>query len=171
MNYGIPETIILDNGKRKSMISAELKELFNKYKIPHVHYTPRYCPQVNPVERYNKTIITAIASFVDDDHRTWDLHLNHIQFAINSSVNETTKFTPSYLVFGRELVTCGSIYSDIDSTDDLIFAPRDIYAENLGYLIPVFSQVQSRLYKSHQINAKLYDKHRQYKEFNISDIV
>lgn len=169
MNYGIPETIILDNGPQ--MISAELKELFDKYKIPHVHYTPRYCPQVNPVERYNKTLITAIASFVDDDHRTWDLHLNHIQFAINSSVNETTKFTPSFLVFGRELVTCGSIYSDTDSTDDLIYAPRDIYAENLGYLIPVFSQVQSRLYKAHQINAKLYDKHRQYKEFNIGDIV
>lgn len=72
MTYGIPETIILDNGPQ--MISSELIDLFNLYNIPKIHYTPRYCPQVNTVERYNKTIITAIAPFVDNDHRTWDLN-------------------------------------------------------------------------------------------------
>ncbi|KAI5630759.1 integrase core domain-containing protein [Phthorimaea operculella] len=169
MNYGIPETVILDNGPQ--MTSPELTDMFHSYKIPHIHFIPLHCPQVNTVERYNRTIITAVASFVNDDHRTWDKHLHKIQFAINSSVNESTKFTPAFLVFGRELVPCGSTYSQKDTTDDLIFAPRDIYAENLGQLIPIFDKVQSRLHSIHQNNASHYNKHRQNLEFEPGDIV
>ncbi|KAI5633578.1 integrase core domain-containing protein [Phthorimaea operculella] len=169
MNYGIPETVILDNGPQ--MTSSELTDMFHSYKIPHIHFIPLHCPQVNTVERYNRTIITAVASFVNDDHRTWDKHLHKIQFAINSSVNESTKFTPAFLVFGRELVPCGSTYSQKDTTDDLIFAPRDIYAENLGQLIPIFDKVQSRLHSIHQNNASHYNKHRQNLEFEPGDIV
>lgn len=169
MHYGVPETIILDNGPQ--MISNELQELFTLYNIPKVHYTPRYCPQVNTVERYNKTIITAVASFIDKDHRTWDLHLNQIQFAINTAVNEVTTYTPAFLVFGRELVPSGSIYNSSDISDDLIFAPRDQYAENLGHLSTLFSEVQTRLYKAHASCADHYNKRHQHLEFNIGDIV
>ncbi|KAI5639559.1 reverse transcriptase (RNA-dependent DNA polymerase) domain-containing protein [Phthorimaea operculella] len=163
------ETVILDNGPQ--MTSPELTNMFHSYKIPHIHFIPLHCPQVNTVERYNRTIITAVASFVNDDHRTWDKHLHKIQFAINSSVNESTKFTPAFLVFGRELVPCGSTYFQKDTTDDLIFAPRDIYAENLGQLIPIFDKVQSRLHSIHQNNASHYNKHRQNLEFEPGDIV
>lgn len=169
MNYGIPETVILDNGPQ--MISSQLTDMFHRYHIPHIHYVPRHCPQVNTVERYNKTIITAIASFIDNDHRTWDRHIHKIQFAINSSVNESTNFTPAFLVFGRELVPCGSVYTSKDTTEDLIFAPRDIYAENLGFLIPILSEVQSRLYYAHLSQSKYYNKHRQHFEFSLGDIV
>lgn len=169
MNYGIPETVILDNGPQ--MISTELTDMLHSHNIPHIHFIPRHCPQVNTVERYNRTIITAVASFVDDDHRTWDNHLHKIQFAINSSVNEATNFSPAFLVFGRELVPCGSVYLNKDTTEDLIFSPRDVYAENLGQLIPIFNKVQSRLYSLHQAHANYYNQHRQNFEFNTGDIV
>lgn len=169
MNYGIPETIILDNGPQ--MVSPELTNMFHYYNVPHIHFIPRHCPQVNTVERYNKTIITAVASFVDEDHRTWDRHLHKIQFAINSSVNESTNFSPAFLVFGREMVPCGSIHTQLDNVEDLIFSPRDIYAENIGNLIPIFSQVQSRLYSIHNNQAKYYNKKRKNVEFDQGDIV
>lgn len=41
---------------------------------------------------------------VGEDHRTWDDHLSKVQFAMNSAVNVTTGFSPTFLVFGRELV-------------------------------------------------------------------
>ena len=168
--HGIPSTVLMDNGKQ--FVSHTLKQLFTKYKIPNVQYTPKYTPQVNTVERYNKTIMTAISSFVEnDDHRSWDANVPKIQFAINSSTNEVTGFTPSFLVYGRELVTCGSHYLDTDSSSDLIFSPRDEYAENLGVLRKVFDQIQSSLIKAHTRNCGNYNLRRKQVDFNVGDYV
>ncbi|CAK1577938.1 unnamed protein product [Parnassius mnemosyne] len=59
---------------------------------------------VNPTEKFNSTIITALASLVGDDHRSWDNHLTKIQYAMNSATNVATGFTPNFLVFGRETI-------------------------------------------------------------------
>ncbi|KOB67148.1 Retrotransposable element, partial [Operophtera brumata] len=127
--HGIPSTLLMDNGRQ--FTSNTMRHLFSTYKIPNIYYTPLYTPQVNMVERYNKTIITAVSTFIEADHRTWDTNIPKIQFALNSAVNEVTGYTPSFLVFGRELVSCGSHYLDTDLESNIIFTPRDNYAENL----------------------------------------
>lgn len=160
--HGIPSTVIMDNGKQ--FTSNLLKNLLHRYKIPDINYTPKYTPQVNTVERYNKTIIVAVASFVENDHRSWDCNLFKIQFAINSSVNEVTGFTPAFLVYGRELVSCGSHYLDTDLTDEVVFSPRDEYAENLGVLHNIFDKVQSALLKAHSKNCTSYNLRRREME-------
>lgn len=167
--HGVPQTIILDNGCQ--FASREMDTLFKKYNVPSVHFTPKYTPQINTVERYNKTIVTSLATFVGDDHRTWDVNLPKIQFAINNSVNEVTGYTPAFLVYGRELVTCGSHYVDNDNPNEIVFLPRDIYAENIGHLSNVFDNVQLSLWRSHQRNAARYDTRRKDVEFQIGDIV
>lgn len=171
--HGVPKTIITDNGTQ--FISNELQELFARYRIPQIHFTPKYCAQVNNVERYNRTLLTAISSFVEDDHRNWDLNIPKIQFAMNTSVNEATGFTPAFLVHGRELVPCGSFYHAADSGDvdydDLIFAPRDKYAENLGHLSPILDKVQAAIWDAHVKNCKYYNLRRKQAEFNEGDIV
>lgn len=167
--HGIPQTILLDNGPQ--FIGKVTEALFKKYSIPNVYFTPKYTPQVNLVERHNRTIITCISTFVDDDHRSWDIFIPKIQFAINNSVNEATNFTPSFLVFGRELATCGSHFTDADLGDEILFFPRDIYAENLGVLSKVFDQVQARLWHAHVKNTAHYNLRRKQAEFNVGDIV
>lgn len=167
--HGVPQTLLMDNGSQ--FISRELNSLLAKYKVPNIHFTPKYTPQVNTVERYNKTIVTAIASFVNDDHRAWDINLPKIQFAINNSVNEVTGYTPSFLIHGRELVTCGSHYTESDIPNELIFLPRDIYAENLGHLAGIFDNVQAALWHSHQKSTQRYNLRRKHAEFSAGDIV
>lgn len=167
--HGIPQTVILDNGSQ--FISKELDSLFRRYKIPNINFTPKYTPQINTVERYNKTIVTSISTFVNDDHRTWDINLPKIQFAINNSVNEITGFTPAFLVHGRELVTCGSHYIENDDPNETVFQPRDIYAANLGHLSVIFDNVQNSLWRSHLKNTQRYDLRRKHAEFNVGDTV
>lgn len=167
--HGVPQTILMDNGQQ--FLSHETTKLFQKYKIPNVYYTPKYTPQVNTVERYNKTIITCLSMFVEDDHRSWDTFIPSIQFAINNSVNESTGYTPSFLVFGRELVTCGSHYTDTDTDKEIVFLPRDAYAENLGTLSQIFDKVQKTLYQAHVKNANQYNLRRKFYEFNVGDTV
>lgn len=168
--HGIPSTVLMDNGRQ--FTSNILKLLFAKYKVPNVLFTPKYAPQINSVERYNKTIMTAISSFVEnDDHRSWDTNVPKIQFAINSSINEVTGFTPSFLVYGRELVNCGSHYLDKDVIKDLIFSPREEYAENLGVLRKIFDQIQCSLLKAHSRNCGSYNLRRKHADFNVGDFV
>ena len=167
--HGIPQTIILDNGVQ--FASKELNSLFERYNVPNIHFTPKYTPQINTVERYNRTIMTAVSAFVETDHRTWDVNLPKIQFAINNSVNESTGFTPAFLVHGRELVSCGTHYIENDAPNELLFLPRDRYAENLGFLATAFNTVQANLWKCHVKNSIQYDKRRRSAEFNVGDIV
>lgn len=167
--HGIPQTIIMDNGSQ--FISKQLDTLLGKYKVPNIHFTPKYTPQVNTVERYNKTIITAVSTLINNDHRAWDTVLPKIQFAINNSVNEVTGYTPSFLVHGRELVCCGSHYVDNDVPNEITFLPRDVYAENLGHLGELFNKVQAALWHSHQKTTQRYNLRRKDAEFSIGDIV
>lgn len=137
----------------------------------NVFYTPLYTPQVNSVERYNKTIMTAVSTFIENDHRSWDTNIPKIQFALNSAVNEVTGYTPSFLVFGRELVSCGSHYVDEDLADQIIFVPRDEYAENLGHLRKTFDNVQAALIKAHSRNCHTYNLRRKDVDFNVGDTI
>ncbi|XP_049885356.1 uncharacterized protein K02A2.6-like [Pectinophora gossypiella] len=167
--HGVPSTVLMDNGKQ--FVSNTLKQLFTNYKIPNVQYCPKYTAQVNSVERYNKTIMVAVSSFIENDHRHWDLNIAKIQFALNSSVNEVTRFTPAFLIYGRELVTCGSHYLDTVVAEDLIFSPRDEYAENIGALRKIFEKVQASLIKAHSRNSGYYNLRRKNVEFNVGDTV
>ena len=167
--HGVPQTIIMDNGSQFQ--SRQFRGLLNKYNIPFASFSPNYCPQVNPTERYNKTIITALASLVNDDHRCWDIFLPTVQSAMNNSVNSVTGFSPSFLVFGREVIPCGSLYSPTNNVDELVFLPRDVYAENIGPLSAIFDKVQTALFAAHTSNAARYNTRRTFKEFNVGDTI
>lgn len=167
--HGVPQTIFLDNGSQ--FISRMTADLFKSYNVPNIFFTPRYTPQVNTVERYNRTIITCLSTFVNEDHRTWDLFIPKVQFAINNSVNEATGFTPSFLVYGRELVTCGTHYVDSDLGGEVLFLPRDIYAGNLGCMSEIFDRVQAKLWQAHEKNTAHYNLRRKHAEFNVGDVV
>lgn len=167
--HGIPQTVIMDNGSQ--FVSGTTDSFFKKYNVPNVFFIPKYTPQINTVERYNKTIITCVSTFVENDHRSWDTFIPKVQFAINSSVNEATGYTPSFLVYGRELVTCGTHYVDSELGNEIIFLPRDVYAENLGCLVTIFNEVQKQLWHAHSQNTSRYNLRRKPAEFYVGDTV
>lgn len=168
--HGIPETVIADNGVQ--FTGSEFRALLNKYHVPRVHFGPRYTPQVNLVERYNKTIMTAVASYVKDDHRAWDVNIYRVQFAVNSSINESTGFSPFFLVHGREPVVDGTFYRKFSDSEYETDMPRDEYAGDLGTLKNVFEKVRFNLLKAHEHNKKHYDlRRRPAPLFNVGQIV
>lgn len=156
--HGIPETVITDNGVQ--FTGSEFRNLMKAYKIPRIHYGPRYTPQINMVERYNKTVMTMISSYVKDDHRSWDQNIFKVQLALNSAVNETTGFTPFFLVHGREPIINGDFYKDTSDADYIVAMPREEYAGEFGALEQIFAKVRSNLEKAHAANAKTYNLRR-----------
>lgn len=170
--HGVPQKIICDNGPQ--FISQEVKSLFSKYNVPQVHYTPVYCPQVNTVERANRTVMTAISSLVGADHRNWDANIPKVQFAINTSVSDTTSYSPFLMVHGREAVLDGDVYgpySHEESGDVLQVASTDQYVQGLAPLKDIFEKVRSKLKRAHERNAKYYNNKRRHADFAVGDYV
>ena len=98
--YGCPFEIHSDNAK--TFISKTLREVYRKFRIkPSV--TPVYSPKSSYVERSHRELKRMIATFLDENHREWDLHIRQFCLAQNASHSDGIGCTPSSLFLGREI--------------------------------------------------------------------
>ncbi|XP_011685206.1 PREDICTED: uncharacterized protein LOC105448382 [Wasmannia auropunctata] len=75
--------------------------------------TPVYHPEANPVEQKNRDMKTQLSILVGDTHTEWANKLPSIRYTMNSSTSLTTRNTPAYLTFARELRNPGDIQRDL----------------------------------------------------------
>lgn len=54
-------------------------------------------------ERVNRNLKCMMASFVEDNHKSWDHYLPEFRFALNTAIQETIGMTPAELHLGRRL--------------------------------------------------------------------
>ena len=103
LKHGAPRTIISDRGK--AFQSKLIKQIVQLWGTIH-NSTSSYHPQTNGLtERLNKTLADMLSMYVDVDQRNWDAILPFITFAYNTSKQESTKFSPFFLIHGREATT------------------------------------------------------------------
>ena len=91
-----------------------------KFGIRHTE-TPKYNPQANPTERYNRTIKQIIEVYFENDHAIWFDNVDDLQFAINISKNASTQYTSAFLNLGRELQPFPSLRKSTETDDDIEF--------------------------------------------------
>jgi hypothetical protein len=82
--------------------SSIMREICRLLQIDKLHAS-RYKPSTNPVDRLNRTINSLIGKVVNERQTDRDLWLPHVMAAIRASRQETTAFTPNYLMMGREV--------------------------------------------------------------------
>ena len=99
--FGIPEIFCMDNGSNFN--SRLMRDLYKQLGISHVHTTP-YNPAGNgQCERYNKTIVDGLRMLVDQYPHNWSSMLPFVLFSMRNSINLTTKETPSFVVYGKDV--------------------------------------------------------------------
>ncbi|KAI9558361.1 pol polyprotein [Daphnia sinensis] len=65
--------------------------------------TSSYHPQANgAVERMNHTLAAMLSMYVSTDQRDWDETLQYVCFAYNTARQESTGYSPFFLLYGRE---------------------------------------------------------------------
>ncbi|GFS54814.1 retrovirus-related Pol polyprotein from transposon 297 [Trichonephila inaurata madagascariensis] len=103
LKHGAPRTILTDRGKVfESKLVTELGQLCSSKHIK----TTGYHPQMNGLtERFNKTLADMLSMYVDVEQTNWDEILPFVTFAYNTAKQETTGYTPFYLLHGREAET------------------------------------------------------------------
>lgn len=97
--FGPPQRLISDRGT--AFTSKPFEDFCEENSIQHIK-TATATPRANgQVERYNKTITTAITTTYNrEDGRDWDVELKNIQYAINSMTNKSTGKSAHDLLFG-----------------------------------------------------------------------
>ena len=100
MTFGIPDSILSDGG---TQYRSKLLELVYEYLDINGLKTTPFHPQCNgQSERTVQTTKAMIRAHADANQSNWDLILNKIAFAYNTSVHQTTRTTPFELQFGRK---------------------------------------------------------------------
>lgn len=163
--YGSPRALISDNGPE--FIGKETRNLCASYGIK-MFFNARRHAQANPTERYNRTIITMIRSYVGDYHHKWDECLPKLGFALRTAKSEVTGYTPASLVFGREITRMENIDGNCNSGIGQDVSP---YRSHNSKLKKIYEDVEKRLALAHIRSARQYNLRRRNMEFYEGDHV
>ncbi|UYV78709.1 K02A2.6-like [Cordylochernes scorpioides] len=169
LRHGAPKILISDRGS--SFLSKLLTQVLKICNTIHKK-TTSYHPQTNgQTERMNRTLTDMISMYIDEKHQNWDEILPFVTFAYNSSVQETTGYSPYFLIHGREPLTF------LDSTFDWPEVPPkpgdfDDYISNLLTIVEESKKISMARTISRQDKSKqVYDKHRREVNFSPDDLV
>jgi len=96
--YGAPKAILTDQGT--NFLSSLIRNLAKKFNIKQ-YKTTAYHPQSNgSLERSHHVLIEYLKTQIIRETE-WDEHIPLAMFSYNTSVHESTKYSPFQLVFGR----------------------------------------------------------------------
>lgn len=149
LKYGAPSIILTDRGK--SFQTDLIKQVYAEFGVNHVTSTA-YHPQTNGlVERFNKTLSTMLSMYVRRDHRDWDKYLAHAVFAYNTTVQDSTGYSPFYLMHGYEAKM------PLDATDP---NPEQSLSDHFERLQEARERAVEATLKTQQVQKQQYDRGR-----------
>ncbi|UYV71403.1 hypothetical protein LAZ67_8003004, partial [Cordylochernes scorpioides] len=164
LKHGAPRELITDRGR--NFTSSMISDLNNQCRITH-RKTTAYHPQTNGLtERLNKTIADMLSMYVDVNHKDWDRILPFVTFAYNTAKQESTGFTPFFLVHGREAETpLDVLFPKLLPEDDDFIQTLGARAEEARKLARIHSM------RSQGSNKHRYDAHHRNIIFQPGDLV
>ena len=163
--YGAPLEIVSDNGSEN--VNRVVRETLHVLNINHVT-TSYYHPSSNSkIERFHRTLHDVLSKKLKDNLNTWDLYLNQTLAAIRFNVSESSKFSPFYLLYNRDVVL------PIDN----ILKPRRKYTGEDMHQIAIEQQhksfvlVHNHLKRAKKRQAKYADRSATEVNFEVGDPV
>ena len=166
--WGCPKVFLADNGTEffNKAVTERLKALGI-----HQSNTPAYHPQANPTERSNETLKTIIKTFIENDHRNWDIHLSEFAFAMNIAEHASSKYTPAFLNFGRNPLPAHFLRKSLPSP----FKPKEFtsvdWANRMKRLSGIRDLVFTNLDLAFLKQEKYYNKHHRSVSFDVGEKV
>lgn len=98
--HGMPRKVQSDQGKE--FVNSLSDHLFQLTGVQHIVSTA-YHPQTNGLdERFNQTLQRSLLKLIEEHEDKWEDFLDSILFAYRSSKQASTKYSPFYIMYGRE---------------------------------------------------------------------
>lgn len=169
--FGAPQYLLTDNGVQ--FRSKDFQKLADSYKIK-ILFNAYYHAQANPVERINRVLKTMLASYVKDNHKTWDQYLSKVACAVRTAVHEVTGMTPYFANFGREITLEGDQYPNnihAPEVENITYADRTELISRAPALLHVYDDIVKRLKTAYEKSKIQYDLRRRPATFEVGDTV
>lgn len=164
LRNGFPYAIRSDNAKT-------FANNFWKYALAQMgikqKFQAPFRPQGNISERFIKNIKTRIKAFAHE-HKHWDLYLEVLEFALRTTVNESTQYTPTLLHQGREL---RNPLVALETTPMPAVTPTQHAVNLIKNLAKAYDLADINIKHSKEKMAKHYDKNRRHNSFEVGQAV
>lgn len=96
----MPQIVQCDQGRE--FVNSLNSKLFSTIGVKQV-VSLAYHPQTNGLtERFNQTLQRALLKMVQDNQHRWEEYLDSVLFAYRTSKQASTKYSPFFLLYGRE---------------------------------------------------------------------
>lgn len=169
---GIPREILSDRGSQfKSDLMGEIHRLLS---VKALYTSPYHASCNGAVERLNGVLKSMIKKLCVDHPRDWDRYIPAALFAYREIPNDSLKFSPFELLYGRqvrgplsilhELWTNNSIDSEVKTTYQYVLDLRS-RLEETAKLAAEQAEISSRNYKTY------YDLKAKPRKLDIGDDV
>ena len=168
--HGCPMQILTDRGQ--NFESELFQEICKHMSIDKIR-TTAYKPSTNGnIERFHATLNGLLAKWVSENQRDWDEKLPAIAFAYRTSVQETTGFTPFYLIFGREArIPADLVYGTQVPSDSSFHSIVDFVASQQQTLRNAFEFTRNHLRTAATRRKDQYDLRTRPHKYSINDWV
>ncbi|OXA43156.1 Transposon Tf2-6 polyprotein [Folsomia candida] len=174
-HFGMPKTLVSDNGT--SFTANIISYLCKQWQV-QLKFTSPYHPQSNLTERENRTIKTMIRAYLDGQpHKNWPKYLPFFRFAINSSVQDSTGFSPAKILLNKELSVPFDISTQFSEAELTLLKSsienpqRDIIFDRAQEYSKLLSLVTDNLNRAKAKQKHDYDQRRRHDEFRVGDSV
>ena len=112
--HGCPTIRISDKGRE--FVNAFDTEFHKLTGVDH-HVSLAYHPQTNGQdERFNQTLQRNLRKMVNEDQNDWDKYIDSVLFAYRTSRQDSSKYTPFFLMYGRQATLPIDILTDQQKT-------------------------------------------------------
>lgn len=163
--YGAPKAILTDQGT--NFLSSLIKNLTKKFNIKHFK-TTAYHPQSNgSLERSHHVLTEYLKNFITSNNQ-WDEHIALAMFSYNTSVHESTQYSPFQLIFGR-LARTPSSHPPIEEENNETY--QQYLTDLFDNLHNAQENARKHLIQSKERSKRYYDKRIHPYQFDPGDNV
>lgn len=163
--FSVPEMILTDNGTE--FTSHVFNDLCHELNITHVTTSP-YHPRANSkVERFHRVLHDMLSKKTSRHLEMWDQYIPGVLQAYRIGINESTSFSPYFLMYTRDPVL----------PLDNILRPRRKYLGDDYHKVALerqheaFMRVRRNLRKAKTRQKKYHDRNAKEIEYEIGDPV
>jgi len=166
--HGVPAKLLSDRGA--NFLSEILQEVYELLGIKKIN-TSAYHPQSDGlVERFNRTLTDMLAKTVDQSGRDWDKRIPYVLYAYRTSVQESTRESPFYLLYGRDARL---------PTEAALTQPRTCYQVDMDdfktdlvcNLSEAWELARQNISQSQKKQKQHYDKRARLRDYHVGDRV
>ena len=166
--HGAPQELFSDRGANfLSEIVLEVCKLLNIKKVN----TSGYHPQTDGlVERFNCTLSHMIAKCAQKNGSNWDKHLPFLLFAYRATIQESTRESPFYLLYGRDpRLPTDSVLNHVKSP--YVVDVDDYKTAMTIALSEAWKTAQENIKSAQEKQKRNYDRHSKESHYEIGDRV